>query len=353
MVRFLRGAAPTKLTGKVVVFGATTVVGQPLSLLLKLCPHVEEVCCCSVLKKKACEVGVVSARGIAADLSHIDTPTVVKTFDDPCNWELALHGAQLVLVCSGSTFDPLRVHRDIALADTAAELVLIMEAVSKAAPSAIVGIVSSPVNALVPLAREVLQRRSVFDPRKLFGVTTLDVIRIRTLVAEELKINSYDVNVPVVGGRGGITACPLVAQTGLRIPHERIVQMSEQLQAYGAPVTDDADCDGASGNEHALSVDVAPPVGLSLAYAALEWSVSVLKALRGDYGITECGFVESTMRKETPFFGSRVVLGREGVEQLLPIGPLTPYETELVETAVASIAEDVEAGFRFAAGKAK
>ncbi|RNE99563.1 malate dehydrogenase [Trypanosoma rangeli] len=348
----LRRVPPQNATGKVVVFGATTVVGQTLSLLLKLCPHVTELCCCGPLTKVGQGANVGLVRGVAADLSHIDTNTGVRAFEDPCDWELALRGARLVLFCSGSAFDPCRAQLDMALRESGPELMSAMTLVAKVAPKAIIGVVSSPVNALVPLAREVLVRNGVFDPRKLLGVTSLDVIRTRTFVAEELQMNPFDLNVPVVGGRGGVTACPLVSQTTLQIPHERIIHVCNRVQSCGSHSTY-----GASGvacelkDEKAASVELQPKVALSLAHAVLEWSVSVLKALRGDRGIVECSFVESTMRKETPFFASRVELGEEGVARLLPLGLLTAYERELVETAVPFIAGDVEAGLRFAAGR--
>ncbi|RNE99731.1 malate dehydrogenase [Trypanosoma conorhini] len=348
----LRRVAPQKAAGKVVVFGATTAVGRPLSLLLKLCPHVREVCCCGPLSRVDQGASVTPVRGVAADLSHIDTTTSVKGFENQCDWELALRGAQLVLFCAGSVFDPCRAQRDAALRASGPELMSAMTLVARAAPNAVIGVVSSPVNALVPLAREVLVRNGVFNPRKLFGVTSLDVMRTRALVAEELQMNPYDLNVPVVGGRGGMTVCPLVAQTALRIPHERVVHVCSQLRSYGShSARAESGAAGGLSDEKAVSVELPPQVALSLAHAVLEWSVSMLKALRGDRGIVECSFVESTVRKETPFFASRVELGEEGVARLLPMGALTAYETELVETAVPLIAGDVEAGLRFAAGE--
>ena len=39
--------------------------------------------------------------------------------------------------------------------------------------------ISNPVNSTVPIAAEVLQAMGVYDKNRLFGVTTLDVVRIR------------------------------------------------------------------------------------------------------------------------------------------------------------------------------
>ncbi|GJP62256.1 hypothetical protein CLOP_g19340, partial [Closterium sp. NIES-67] len=59
---------------------------------------------------------------------------------------------------------------------------------------------------------------------------------------------------------------------------------------------------------------------LSMAYAAAKFAQACLQAMRGEAGIVECAFVQSTVT-ELPFFASRVVLGRRGVEEVLSLGP--------------------------------
>ena len=39
-----------------------------------------------------------------------------------------------------------------------------------------INMISNPVNSTVPIAAEVLKAAGVYDKRKLFGVTTLDVV---------------------------------------------------------------------------------------------------------------------------------------------------------------------------------
>jgi hypothetical protein len=61
----------------------------------------------------------------------------------------------------------------------------LIEAVADACPTAMINLISNPVNSLVPMAREVLKAKGVYDPRKLTGVTLLDIIRANTFVAGE------------------------------------------------------------------------------------------------------------------------------------------------------------------------
>ena len=47
-------------------------------------------------------------------------------------------------------------------------------------PKACIGIITNPVNTTVAIAAEVLKKAGVYDKNKLFGVTTLDIIRSNT-----------------------------------------------------------------------------------------------------------------------------------------------------------------------------
>jgi malate dehydrogenase len=52
-------------------------------------------------------------------------------------------------------------------------------------PEAMLNIISNPVNSTVPIAAETLKAMNVFDPKKVMGVTTLDVVRAKTFYAEK------------------------------------------------------------------------------------------------------------------------------------------------------------------------
>lgn len=74
------------------------------------------------------------------------------------------------------------------------------------------------MNALTALCAEWLKAQGAYDPRKLFGLTSLDTVRARNLVSETLQINSFDITLSVVGGRGAGVSLPLLAQSKLRLP---------------------------------------------------------------------------------------------------------------------------------------
>lgn len=90
----------------------------------------------------------------------------------------------------------------------------LLSGICKYCPPAFVAIITNPVNSTVPIAVEVLKKAGVFNPRKVFGVTTLDVVRASTFVAHILDENDpRKFKVPVIGGHSGATILPLFSQS--------------------------------------------------------------------------------------------------------------------------------------------
>lgn len=101
----------------------------------------------------------------------------------------------------------------------------LIEGIVAHCPKAYILVISNPVNSTVPIAAEVLKAAGVFDPKKLFGVTTLDVVRAETFVAEITgEKNPANLNIPVIGGHSGETIVPLFSQAkpSVTIPSEKL-----------------------------------------------------------------------------------------------------------------------------------
>ncbi|KAG5009601.1 hypothetical protein JHK87_018116 [Glycine soja] len=86
------------------------------------------------------------------------------------------------------------------------------EAIAKCCPKAIVNVLSNPVNSTVLITAEVFKRVGTYDPKRLLGVTMLDVVRANMFVAEVLGVDLRYVDVPIIGGHAGITILPLLSQ---------------------------------------------------------------------------------------------------------------------------------------------
>jgi malate dehydrogenase len=88
----------------------------------------------------------------------------------------------------------------------------LVDAVAKHCPTALINIITNPVNSTVPIAAEVLKAAGVLDPARLMGVTTLDCVRANTFVSESKELDMKYVDVPVVGGHSGVTILPLLSK---------------------------------------------------------------------------------------------------------------------------------------------
>ena len=86
------------------------------------------------------------------------------------------------------------------------------KACAQVCPDAMIAIISNPVNSTVPIASEILKKAGKLNPNKIFGVTTLDIVRANTFIAELKGLDPQDVNCPVIGGHAGITILPVISQ---------------------------------------------------------------------------------------------------------------------------------------------
>ncbi|KAA8536323.1 hypothetical protein F0562_028801 [Nyssa sinensis] len=248
---------------KVAILGAAGGIGQPLAMLMKMNPLV------SVLHL----YDVVNSPGVTADISHMDTGAVPQL-------ENALAGMDLVIIPAGVPRKPGMTRDDL-----------------------------NPVNSTVPIAAEVFKKAGTYDPKRLLGVTMLDVVRANTFVAEVLGLDPREVDVPVVGGHSGVTILPLLSQVKppCSFTPEETAYLTNRIQNGGTEVVE-----AKAGTGSAT---------LSMAYAAVKFADACLRGLRGDAGVIECAFVASQVT-ELPLFASKAQLGRTGAEEVFQLGPL-------------------------------
>ena len=169
-------------------------------------------------------------------------------------------------------------------------------------------------------------------------MTTLDVVRANTFVAEARGLDCADVNVPVIGGHAGETILPLLSQA---TPAVSPAFTPEETAALTVRIQN-------AGTEVVEAKAGAGSATLSMAYAAARFAESVLLGLAGEQGVVECAFTESSLVPGFQFFASPVRLGPNGVEEFLPLGTLTPYEAAGVEAMKGLLLKNIEAGVTFA-----
>ncbi|KAL6641688.1 hypothetical protein ACP70R_019869 [Stipagrostis hirtigluma subsp. patula] len=312
-------------SNKVAVLGAAGGIGQPLGLLLKMSPLV------SALHL----YDIANIKGVLADLSHCNTPSHVLGFTGPSELANCLKGVDVVVIPAGVPRKPGMTCDD--LFNTNASIVKsLVEAVGDNCPEAFIHIISSLVNSTVPIAAEVLKQKGVYDPKKLFGITTLDVVRANTFVAQKKNLKLIDVDVPVVGGHAGITILPLLSKTRppVAFTGEETEELTKRIQNAGTEVLE-----AKAGAGSAT---------LSMAYAAARFVESSLRALSGEPDVYECAYVQSEIT-DLPFFASRVKLGKNGVESIISadLEGVTEYEAKALEALKAELKASIEKGIAF------
>lgn len=313
---------------KVTLLGAAGGIGQSLALLLKLnLPAKSEL--------SLYDISPVTP-GIAVDLSHIPTDVKVKGFagEDP---SAALENADVVVISAGVARKPGMTRAD--LFNTNATIVHnLVEKAAKVCPKACIAIITNPVNTIIPIAAEVLKKAGVYDKNKLFGVTTLDVIRAETFVAEAKGVNVKEVKVPVIGGHSGTTILPLLSQAtvnGLKLEftQEQIEQLTHRIQNAGTEVVE-AKAGGGSAT-------------LSMAQAGAEFALGLVRALVGE-DVIRYAYVDNSAGELAPdFFAYPIRLNENGVKDILPIGNLSAFEKEQVEKLIPILNEEIELGQKF------
>merc|ERR1711872_714332 len=309
----------------VAVMGASGGIGQPLSMLLKLNPAVT----------KLALYDIVHTPGVAADLSHCETKAKVTGFKGQEQIEASLEGAEIVVIPAGVPRKP-GMTRDDLFNTNASIVATLAAAAAKVCPNAMVGIISNPVNSTVPIAAEVYKKAGAYNPKKIFGVSTLDVVRSNEFIGDLKGIDPSSVNCPVVGGHAGVTIMPLISQCSPAVSFD-----ADTLKALTERIQD-------AGTEVVKAKAGAGSATLSMAYAAARFTDSLIKGMKGVEGVTECAYVESDVT-EAKYFATPLVLGPNGIEKNLGLGTLTEFEQGLLAAAIPELIGSIKKGEEFVA----
>ncbi|CAN3366383.1 malate dehydrogenase, cytoplasmic [Diutina catenulata] len=340
---------------KVTVCGAAGGIGQPLSLLLKLNPQVSELAV----------FDIVNAKGVAADLSHINTPAKVTGYQpkekgDNSAIVEALKGTDIVVIPAGVPRKPGMTRADLFNINASIVRDLVAN-IGRTAPNAAILIISNPVNATVPIAAETLKKLGVFNPKKLFGVTTLDSVRAETFLGNLIGENPTNLRgqISVIGGHSGDTIVPLVhtnSSIGKKVDQLSKATYDEFVHRVQF-----------GGDEVVKAKDGAGSATLSMAYAGYRFTDNVLASLTGSNpsqavpdsayiylpGVPGGDKVVKDNLKGATFFSVPVVLKNGEVESFVdPFTKLTTTDAEkkLVDTALKGLQSSIEQGTNFVAG---
>jgi len=337
---------------KVCVVGGGGGIGQPLSLLLKQSPLVTHV---SVFD-------MIGAPGVAADLSHINSPAKVtghgmsmtqfkgdadgngKVEDQDAfqaaAFDEALQGCDVVVIPAGVPRKPGMTRQDL-FAVNATLNMNFAKAVAKNCPKAFVAIISNPVNSTVPIFAEQMKKEGCYDPKRIFGVCTLDIVRANTFVSEAAGMDVQGFNVPVIGGHAGASILPLLS----RSTPECLSKLSqEQVEALTHRIQN-------GGTEVVAAKAGAGSATLSMAKAGADFVLSLVRAQLGEKGIVECSYVESDVVPECQWFSTEVEIGTEGIVKNFGLGEMNDFEKQKLAEAITELKPSIVEGVEFVASQ--
>merc|ERR1712166_636411 len=335
---------------KVCVVGGGGGIGQPLSLLLKQNSLVSHVAV----------FDMIGAPGVAADLSHINTPAKgtghgmsltqfkgdadgngkiedqdafqAAAFDD------ALKGCDVVVIPAGVPRKPGMTRQDL-FAVNATLNMNFAKAVAKNCPNAFVAIISNPVNSTVPIFAEQMKKEGCYDPKKIFGVTTLDIVRANTFVSEAAGVDVTSIKIPVVGGHAGASILPLLSRS---TPESKSKLTQEQVEALTHRIQN-------GGTEVVLAKAGAGSATLSMAKAGADFAIALVRAKNGEKGIVQCAYVESDVVPECQWFSTEVEIGSEGIVKNFGLGEMDDYEKQKLAEAIEELKPSITEGVDFIA----
>ncbi|WP_435237855.1 malate dehydrogenase [Psychromonas sp. PT13] len=309
---------------KVAVIGAAGGIGQALSLLLKI--NLPENSILSLYDTNP------MTPGVAKDLSHIPTSIQVEGYSGDDGLKNTIKDANVIIICAGIARKPGMDRADL-FNNNANTVKYIIENIAEISPNACIGIITNPINTLVALAAEVLKKANIYDKRKLFGITTLDIIRAEDFIAEEKGIPAEYVHISVIGGHSGKTILPVLSQVqGVKFTEEEVIELTKRIQNAGTEVIE-----AKAGSGSAT---------LSMAHAASIFCVSLVKALLGKQGIIENAYVDGG-NPCSPFFTQPLLLGVHGIERVLPFGELSPFEEKTKQDMIKILHADIQKGIDF------
>jgi malate dehydrogenase len=252
----------------------------------------------------------------------------------------ALTGCDVVVIPAGVPRKPGMTRQD--LFEVNASLVKgFADAVSETCPNAMVAIISNPVNSTVPIFAEQMKKNGTYDARRVFGVTQLDITRAKTFVAEAAGVDVNTLDIPVIGGHAGASILPVLSQAS---PSVKDKLSQDQVEALTDRIQN-------GGTEVVQAKAGAGSATLSMAKAGADFAIKVIRAMKGEKGVTACAYVESDVAEGCQWFATPLELGPNGLEKNLGMGPLDEYEQKLLTAAVEELKPSIEEGVAFIANQ--
>ena len=232
--------------------------------------------------------------------------------------------SQIVIVTAGLARKP-GMSRDDLLKKNAAITKSVIENIKNTSPSAIILLVTNPLDTMTYLA----WKTSGFPAKRVLGMAPLlDAARMATFIALELKTDVTKVKAMVLGTHGDLMV-PVASQTTVSgipvsklLPKEKVEQIIERTRKGGAEIV---------GYLKTGSAYYAPSAAAAyMAEVMLKNKKEIIPSsvlAQGQYGLKDL------------YIGLPAKLGKDGVEEIVEID-LTAQEKYALQKSAEAIAEN-------------
>ncbi|XP_056633206.1 uncharacterized protein LOC130442826 [Diorhabda sublineata] len=307
---------------KVTIVGGAGNIGQPLCLLLKQSPLLDELCIHDM----------VPTAGLAGELNHVDTNCKVVAYTGKECYQQALQNSKLVVVLASA---PNSDQNPEKMWSANAKIVQeIVTNVGKYANKAFLAIGTNPINSLVPMACEILKKHGCYNPNTIFGITTLDTVRANTFAARALGLEPECVLVPVIGGHTEETVVPVLSNT-------------KPTPEYTPEEIENITMHVKKANDHLMKMKPGENGALASAFACARFIISLVKAMKGYPDIIECAYVASKIHPDAKYLSTPLLLGTGGISKNLGVPNLTEFESCNLDNAIMHLKNDIKQGESF------
>lgn len=311
---------------KITILGAAGKIGQSVSLLLKM--QLPKNCILYLYDI------LPEIYGIVRDLN--DIPTKVKVIGCNKTEEIifAIKEATIILIVAGKSRTP-GMNRSDLLSINGNIIYDLVNIIADNNSNAFIGIVTNPLNITTVIASEVLKSKYIYNPKKLFGITSLDIFRTRAILLNlKNKLLTADIinNIPVIGGHSECTILPLFSQiSNLKFSKEKIQYLTKKIQNSGTKIVKEKKGTGSAS--------------LSMAYAILKFIFSLMHAIQGKK-IIEYAYIQGN-NNFSRFFSQPFILSKNGIKKILPIPKMSNFEKKELKNIIKILNNEVLIGEKF------
>nr|XP_026491757.1 uncharacterized protein LOC113397563 [Vanessa tameamea] len=303
---------------QVTIVGGASEIGQSIALLLRNQRPITSL---------VIHDNVTHTPGIVLDLSHIPTNSAIKGYVGSDSLDSALQHSDVVIttgaIQSPGLSEKARLHFNVEFIKSFATRV------SKVSPIPFIGIATEPINILVPMATEVIRNHGDYDPKKIFGITSVDLFTAQAMYASINNINPEDCNVPVIGGHSNETVIPLLSQSkpACNLNQKSIEEFTAKFRSQEDLVTN-------------YKKGWSPT--LSIAYGVSIFVQGILNALDGRSNQIHA-YIENN-DFGTSYFAGMVFVDENGAGEMERYSNLSDFECHLLERTIEQLRKDVSKG---------